>query len=381
MLYKLNPTSDNDPIGYQLGPKTSAGDVRTLDPVVIRGDTDTFLKGYALIHFKNKDPRLVQPYDGEDNPSVAELLRSTAFSTAIAFAGLKPGEYVATAVLHRQQWGGFVRPDIHNDWLNLHLPTGLSFNPYFHGSDFVRMDLAKQIINLVRGYNEPSAPENSRIFGATAEGTEAHKLQTTIIKILAGSPIEDLERFAPELEREGYILQRRQDGRLRGKKSVTATTQNGTDVTLFWGQEKRKSWLLKNWRENSLEQLLRLLARLNRMCLKKAKARWFKYSTRLGMESEIEAERGGFGFNPFTIHDVLTKENYETHRRRDRILNLRKPATITLGKSSSTVSTVRIEENGFRAEKPFTDLGGSLAEANSRERPFRDRKECRDPEF
>jgi hypothetical protein len=77
---------------------------------------------------------------------------------ATLFAGLDQSEYEIIWVEHRDKG----RLELNFVAANVHLPTGLSLTPYYHGADLRRVDAWKDITNVEYGFSDPNAPDRSR---------------------------------------------------------------------------------------------------------------------------------------------------------------------------------------------------------------------------
>ena len=354
MLLRLNPSGDEHPFDYQLGLKTSTGKRRTVDPVVIRGDPESFQLKYQQLQFENKDTRLVMSYHVQDDPTIPEVLIDLHLMDRVALPGFEEDEYLSVAVIHRQRSEGVLRTDVHHNWLNLHLPTGLSCNPYYHKSDLPRFDLAKQILNFVRGYQEPAAPEHSRYFGYTVKGSKANELGKVMKEIFETQKIANRNELIIELERRDYKVRRRKNGQPWGRKFMAVTTPDGTEVRLFGDpMTKSKPHLITRSSDNFYEQLEEMIERLNRMCAKRAKRNWQRYTSKLSPLSEEQAKQEGYGFIPIAITDLIPKNHHENKKRRTGLPSYRDLAASTVRKSKTAepASQPRIE-NGRDGEAP-----------------------------
>lgn len=355
MLLRLNPSGDEDPFDYQLGLKTSTGKRRTVDPVVIRGDPESFQLKYQQLQFENKDTRLVMSYHVLDDPAIPEVLTDLRFMDRVALPGLEEDEYLSVAVMHRQKSEGGLRTDVHHNWLNLHLPTGLSCNPYYHKSDLPRFDLAKQILNFVRGYQEPAAPEHSRYFGYTVKGSKTNELEKVMKEIFETQKIANRNELIIELERRDYKVRRRKNGQPWGRKFMAVTTPDGTEVRLFGDpMTKSKPRLITLSSDNFYEQLEEMIERLNRMCAKRAKRNWQRYTSKLSPLSEEQAKQQRHGFIPIKITDLIPKNHHENKKRRTGLPSYRDLAAAAIGKpkTAKRIRHPEIEAGGTRKEIP-----------------------------
>ena len=314
----MTQTGDADPFNYLMGRKTSAGPERTEAPKVIRGAIKTFCDLHRSLQFERKDTRLALSYEPLDEPTLVEVKCDIDFMERIAFPGFLGSDFLSVWILHGQARADAVRKDVHGVWLRQDLMTGMSYNPYYHRADKARFDKAKQLINLVRGYEEPAAPEHCRFFGYTCKGSKAHEVELVVKKIFEHERIESREELAWALQARGYSVKRRKNGTLLGRKGITVTTPQGYEVRLIGSPlSPIKPRLVSSSAETRFAQIEQLIE-LNTMCLVVAERNWKRYRAKISTQTFEEAAKEGFGFEPIQLHQLIPSEPYEKPKRRNR---------------------------------------------------------------
>ena len=333
MLTKMNQTGGKSPFDYVMGRTTSSGSQRTHSPEVIRGDLDVFCSVHRTVYRKNKDTRLALSYDPHDVPTPAEIRCDIDLIERISFPGFKEVDFLTVWVLHRQKHDDAVRQDVHGIWLRQDLVTGKAYNPYFHKVDLVKFKKAKELLNLIRGYEEPSAPEHCRVYGFTYKGTKANEVEKIVNEICESSPINDREELANAIEARGYRVKRRKSGKARGRKSMTVIFADGHEVKLVGNpfQPVAEPEFINVSEEDRLTRINELIAELNAKCLIVAERNWKLYRAKLREQTYEEAASQGFGFEPISLLQLIPANPYEKPKERNRPPLVRVPGGIQIG--------------------------------------------------
>jgi hypothetical protein len=368
-----NPTGDDDGTAYLLGEITSSGKERTEEPLVISGSILTYQQLRQTLTCRQKDTHLALSYHPEDDPTMAERLTDRDLVEKTLFPGWRATDIVGIAVTHGQDWERpshhrVIRTDVHARWLSLHLGTGKTHNAYYHPSDLKRIDTVKQLINLVRDYAEPAAPKHSRVFGHTAPGTKVHELAQVVEAICQDAAITTREDIARALEAQGYTVKRRKKGLLSRGNSITVIEPDFGEIKLRGSPVSPvKARIVRRSRENRLADIEALITDLNRMCLKRAMRNWEKYRNQTQAQTLEEAEKQNFGFELFTLDELIPKSDYEIRSRRTRTPITRMPrepegrTTRTRPPSAGTGGTTS-EDRESRGRED----GPSIGESNRR---------------
>jgi hypothetical protein len=321
MLITMTQTGEGDPTEYILGTKTASGENRTEKPKVIRGNVDSFLSLHRANTRNRKDTRLAASYHPNDDPTDWEMLCDIDLIERVLFPGFLVSDYASVWIRHGQWHKTTVRKEAHGVLFREDLVTGTSYNPYVHRIDCNRVDKAKELLNSIRGYEEPASSEHCRVFGHTSPGSKVHEMETVVEDVCNSTMIKDWESLAAHLDNRGYRVKRRKKGKgkVYGRKSITVTTPNGDEVKLVGSPFcPVKPRLVAQSEKERLPRINELISEINNHCLVRAAHNWRRYRARQGLLTEEQAAEQNFGFEPITLQQLIPAYHYEKPSRRAR---------------------------------------------------------------
>jgi hypothetical protein len=233
----------------------------------------------------------------------------------------------------------------------------------------------------VRGYEEPSAPERSRVFGFTLKGNPIHEFAFKVKEICANKTISSREELADELDRQGYKVKRKSTGRPCGRKSLTLVAKDGQQITLVGSPiEPIKAPKLVS-KEEYLEQTVEAeLRELNRLCRARAQRNWNIYRKKRTQQTEEQARETGYGFSPITLNELIPINETERKQRRTGLFagkklkgntGVEQATTGTLGSTAPSHSEAGAEKREF-GQFPSESVSGFDENQRINRRPASD---------
>ena len=191
---------------YLLGKTDAAGRVRA-GVEVLRGDPELAAAAADSLGFRHRYTSGVIAWAPEDRPTDAQISAVLDRFERAAWAGLDPGRYCWSAVLHREEGGGC---HVHILAARVDLATGKSLNiaPPGHRRLF---DALRDCLNAEHGWACPLDPARARDFRPGPEALAAAR---------KGNPGGSLKTLA-----HAYLEQRIACGAVRCGAGVTAALE------------------------------------------------------------------------------------------------------------------------------------------------------------
>ena len=185
---------------YLLKEVDSAGRARA-GVEVLRGDPRLVAATADALRFKHRYTSGVIAWAPEDRPTDAQIGRALDEFERAAWAGLDPGRYCWSAVLHRDEGGGC---HAHVLAARVDLATGKSLNiaPPGHRRLF---DALRDWLNAENGWARPGDPERARDFQPGAGALAAARARGAGLKELAHAYLEQRVEAGAVRDRAGVV--------------------------------------------------------------------------------------------------------------------------------------------------------------------------------
>jgi len=150
-------------IDYLLNNKDSSGQIRSVAPIVQRGDADLTKAVIDSITNKNRYTSGVLSFEESDikQDVINNIIED--FEKTI-FCGFKKNRYNSLCIEHNDK----NRKELHFVFTNIDLKSEKSFTPYLHKIDKKRVDYFKQLTNQKNNFSSPDSADRAQLTQSNA---------------------------------------------------------------------------------------------------------------------------------------------------------------------------------------------------------------------
>ncbi len=151
-------TGKSGGIDYLTNDIDADGNVRSVDPLVIRGNPELTKALIDATNFAQRYTSGVLSFEEKNLDDKAKQKIMDSFEQEAIFPGMEPGQYNSLWVEHRDKG----RLELHFVFPNQELTTGKRVAPYYHRADMPRVDNWQEVTNYDHGLSSPKEPERKQ---------------------------------------------------------------------------------------------------------------------------------------------------------------------------------------------------------------------------